>query len=286
LTHRRRIIPGSDIGFQLQEKTMNVPISRSALAALFAAAVFSLPALDALAQYAEPYDPLKAGEDAYSYAETRRRYDIRRQIEWNDESRARLGIPPKFDNTVSYVPLTVATGYSDSYPLFPDYGPGHGYGNGGYGNGGYGNGGFGGGLPPGYGGAANYGLGTGAAFCGVQSAFGNSQANGPYGYGAGYRTYGNNAPYPVTTPYPNAPVSRYSRWNNLARRVVGLPPKAHNDRAYLSMFPYYNPTPQPIGSITQQSGPDSYQTLPVYAKPKTAAEGASAAPPVTGGREF
>jgi hypothetical protein len=261
---------------------MNVPISRSALAALFglAAASLFLPSA-ALAQYAEPYDPLKAGEDAYSYAETRRRFDIRRQIEWNDESRARLGIPPVFDNTVSYVPLTVGTGYSDGYPLFPD-GGGYGYSQG-YGQG------YGGGLPYGNGGGG-YGYPPGAAsgpLGGVQSSGPFGSPNNTFGYRAGSSTYGYGAPYPTTTPYPNAPVSRKARWNDLARRLVGLPPKAHNDRAYLSMFPYYNPISQPVGSVTQQSGPDSYQTLPVYARPKTPAAGAGAAstPPVTG-REF
>lgn len=258
---------------------MSLSFSRSGTGALLAFAAVTLSTAAAFAQYAEPYDPLRAGEDAYSYAETRRRFDIRRQIEWNDESRLRQGIPPLFDNTVSYVPLTVASGYSDSYPLAPA-GPGVGapYGYGGYGAG---VGGYGPGVGYGNGGAA-YGQGVGY---GVPLSLGGAgQANGPYGYGNGYSTYGYGAPYPVTTPYPNAPVSRFSRWNNAARRLLGLPPKAHNDRAYLSMFPYYNPIAQPIGSKTEQSGPDSYQTLPVYAPPKKAAAAlpAAASPSASG----
>lgn len=145
--------------------------------------------------YPEPYDGIKASADSYSYAETRRRHDIRRQIEWNDESRVRLGIPPHFDNTVGYVGLPV-------------------------------------GPPAGFETPFGYGYGVGRSY--------------EFGYG-GYST------------------SRLGRFGRLARKFVGYPPRPTTDRSYLALFPYYSPTPQPIGQRQVQTGPNRWESHPVYA---------------------
>lgn len=235
---------------------------RTPLLALLAVAVL-LPARGLLAQdYPEPYDAFKAMDDAYSYAETRRRYDIRRQIEWNDESRLRQGIPPKFDNTVSYVPLTVNSGVV--YPPASPYG--------------YGAAAPYGGMPYGYGGVPN-GYGPGMPY--------GYPGGVPYGQGYAYKPNGFNwgTPIPNASPFPQAPQGLKARVGNAVRRFFHLPPKVYNDRAYLSLFPYYNSTPQSIGQKTVQTGPDRYESLPVYAPPKKAPAGASPATPPAG-REF
>jgi hypothetical protein len=234
----------------------------------------------------KPYDTFQAMADAYSYAETRRRFNIRRQIEWNDESRARKGIPPAFDNTVSSVPLTVDSGYGE-FPI----GPAPGYGAPGYGQPGigYGQPGFGYGQPNfGY---ANPGLGYGAPGYGAAAYGGAVNNGGLLGNLAARRQYNQNVyAQNVYAPYPTAPRSLKGRIKNGLRGLFGLPPVVENDRAYLSLFPYYNPTPQPVGQRQVQSGPNQWDSIPVYGKPgekpPTADDFAAPAPAKLKRREF
>ncbi|MEQ8791180.1 MAG: hypothetical protein RIC55_33265 [Pirellulaceae bacterium] len=219
----------------------------------------------------KPYDTFQAMEDAYSYAETRRRFDIRRQIEWNDESRARQGIPTVFDNTVSNVPLTVDSGYGE-YPIAPA--PGYGYGGQGYGGQGYGGHGYPGYGDPGLGyGGAGYGQGYGAPGFGAPGygapIYGGAVNNGGLlGAIAARRENAQNIyAQDVYAPYPTAPRSLKSRVGRAVRGLFGLPPKVENDRAYLSLFPYYNPVPQSVGQRQVQSGPNQWDSVPVYVKP-------------------
>ena len=83
------------------------------------------PATTAAEPRIEPYDGLKAGADAYSRNELRRRDAISRQLYWLDESRVRQGIPPLYGEVVydDYLRFTgrgaAFSPYSPAWPAGP-----------------------------------------------------------------------------------------------------------------------------------------------------------------------
>ena len=198
---------------------------------------------------ARPYDAISAGRDAFNRAEEQRQNAVRQQVQINDNTRFWGGVPTSRGEVLYYNHVS------------PIYGPGQLYSTSGNRYGSYGYGTYGAGYSGGYS-ASSYGpmYGTGSGGSIYRSASGSSYRSGyGLGYGGGYGGSYRSA-YGLSCAYGPG-YGSYVEQTYVAP-VVGY-------RSYLSPADpdaafYSNPVRQPIGQRQVQTGPNRWESHPVY----------------------